>query len=140
VIVVDTNILAYHWLPGRRNAETEALLRHDPAWAAPLLWRSEFRNVLAGFMRSGRLSLSEAERAFRHAAGSLGGGEHMVSDHAVLELVARSRCTAYDCEFAALALALGTVLVTDDKALLAAFPGFCRSLAEAGKGRLKASS
>ena len=140
MIVVDTNILAYHWLPGPRNAETEALLRHDAEWAAPLLWRSEFRNVLGGLMRTGRLSLDEAERLLRHAAGSLGGGEHMVTDQAVLELVVRSRCTAYDCEFAALALSLNAVLVTDDKALLTAFPRFCRSLADAGKGRIKFSA
>lgn len=35
--------------------------------------------------------------------------------------------TAYDCKFAAFAEALGTVLVTEDKALLTAFPKLCRS-------------
>ena len=131
MIVVDTNILAYRWLPGPRTAEVEALLRLDPAWAAPLLWRSEFRNVLAGFIRSGKLTASDAERAVQHAARCLLGGEHAVSDHAVLELVARTKCTAYDCEFAALAISLGTILVTEDKALLTALPKTCRRLSEA---------
>ncbi|MBI1815413.1 MAG: type II toxin-antitoxin system VapC family toxin [Deltaproteobacteria bacterium] len=136
MIVVDTNVLAYHWLPGRRASATEALARLDMEWAAPLLWRSEFRNVLAGYIRSGRLSVAEAERAVRHAASSLLGGEHVVADEAVLGLVTRSKCSAYDCEFVALADALNTVLVTDDKALLAAFPKLCRSLDDAIQGRL----
>ena len=131
MIVVDTNILVYRWLPSPRTTEVEALIRHDPEWAAPLLWRSEFRNVLAGYIRAGKLSPADAERATRHAAGCLLGGEHALSDHAVLELVARTRCTAYDCEYAALAISLGTLLVTEDKALLAALPKVCRSLANA---------
>lgn len=135
MIVVDTNILAYRWLPGRRNAEADALVRHDAEWAAPLLWRSEFRNVVAGYLRLGELSVTDAERAVHYAALSLLGGEHAISDEAVLRLVARSKCSAYDCEFVALAEALDTLLVTEDKALLHAFPKHCRSFADVtGRG------
>lgn len=133
MIVVDTNILAYHVIRGGKSAATERLVRLDPDWAAPLLWRSELRNVLAGSMRHGLTTAAEAERCMAHAAGCLLGGEHAVSDHAVLELVAQSRCTAYDCEFVALALALGTRLVTDDRAILQAFPRHCRSLDDLAK-------
>jgi predicted nucleic acid-binding protein len=52
----------------------------------------------------------------------------------VLDLVSQSKCSAYDCEFVALANLLGTVLVTEDKPLLKAFPKVCRSLAEALEG------
>ena len=128
MIVVDTNILAYRWLPSPQGRLVDALITIDAEWAAPLLWRSEFRNLLAGMMRSGRMTLAEAEASLHKAADCLIAGEHAVADHAVLELVGQTRCTAYDCEFAALAKALGTVLVTEDKALLAAFPKFCRSL------------
>lgn len=51
MIVVDTNVLAYLYLPGEYTAAAEALLAHDPDWAAPVLWRSEFRNILAGYLR-----------------------------------------------------------------------------------------
>lgn len=128
MIVVDTNILAYRWLPSPQAEKIERLLTVDAEWSAPPLWRSEFRNLLAGLIRSGRMTVSEAEAALHKAQKCLIAGEHTVSDHAVLALVARSRCTAYDCEFAALAEALGTVLVTEDKALLTAFPKLCRSL------------
>jgi predicted nucleic acid-binding protein len=130
VIVVDTNILAYHCLPGPRNRDTEQLLQFDPEWTAPVLWRSEFRNLLCGYLRRGEMDIEKAREVITDATDSLKGGEHTVSDHAVLALVAQSRCTAYDCEFAALAEALGTVLVTEDKALLTAFPKLCRSLTQ----------
>lgn len=130
MIVVDTNILAYRWLDNPRSLAAEKLVQLDPEWAAPLLWRSEFRNVLAGYLRAKRLNSDQAQAAAGKAAAGLLGGEHTVSDRAVLELVARSRCTAYDCEFVALALALGTLLVTDDRAVLQAFPKQCRSLDE----------
>lgn len=128
MIVVDTNILAYYALPGPRSGNADLLAEREPAWAAPVLWRSEFRNVLAGHIRVAGMKLNDALDAIHRAAQALQGGEHMVNDQAVIELVARSKCSAYDCEFVALADALETVLVTEDKALLNAFPKVCVSL------------
>jgi len=34
MIVVDSNIVAYLYLPGERTADAEALLEQDPEWAA----------------------------------------------------------------------------------------------------------
>ena len=48
-VVVDTNILAYYWLPGARTEEAVALRRSTDHWYVPKLWRSEFRNILAGW-------------------------------------------------------------------------------------------
>ena len=60
MIVVDSNILAYLYLPGEFTEAAEALLEREPEWAAPLLWRSEFRNILAGYLRRGLLSFEHA--------------------------------------------------------------------------------
>lgn len=48
-MVVASNVLAYLYLPGEFTSAAEALLEKDADWAAPMLWRSEFRNILAGF-------------------------------------------------------------------------------------------
>ncbi|MCP9821885.1 type II toxin-antitoxin system VapC family toxin [Cyanobium sp. L1E-Cus] len=51
MIVVDTNVLAYLLLPGPKTSLAEALLLEQPRWTAPPLWRSEWRNVLSGYLR-----------------------------------------------------------------------------------------
>ncbi len=48
----------------------------------------------------------------------------------VLNLVSRSACTAYDCEFAAVANERGMPLVSADQQLPRAFPAIAISLAE----------
>jgi predicted nucleic acid-binding protein len=53
----------------------------------------------------------------------MAGGEHHVTSEAVLRLAMSSGCSAYDCEFVALAQDLGARLVTSDTELLRAFPG-----------------
>lgn len=122
MIVVDSNVLAYLYLPCEHTAAAEALLEQDADWAAPLLWRSEFRNILAGCIRRNTLSFEQAERLQSEAESLLEGLEFEVDSRAVLELVRDSDCSAYDCEFVALALKLDTRLVTLDKKILRAFP------------------
>ena len=122
MIVVDSNVLAYLYLPGAHSALAEALLARDPEWAAPVLWRSEFRNVLAGYLRRKALTFEQACRLQREAESLLAGCEFEVDSLGVLELVRDSDCSAYDCEFIALAMQLDTRLVTMDKKLLRAFP------------------
>jgi hypothetical protein len=51
LIVDDTNVLADLLLPGPKTSLAEALLLDHPQWAAPPLWRSHWRNVLATFLR-----------------------------------------------------------------------------------------
>lgn len=122
MIVIDTNILVPLLIPGPGTADSETLLRKDPDWVAPLLLRSEFRNVLAVQLRRKSLTLEEAFSAMTEAEMILGGNEFEVKSEVVLGLCARNDCSAYDCEYVALARSLRIPLITRDKALLAAFP------------------
>ena len=129
MIVVDTNILAYLYLPGDHTAQVEGLLERSSQWAAPVLWRSEFRNILAGYMRRGTLSLEHACNLQFEAESLLHGFEYEIKSKQVLDLVHLSDCSAYDCEFVALAMELGTKLVTMNKKLLKAFPNHAFGMA-----------
>jgi predicted nucleic acid-binding protein len=123
VIVVDTNLLIDYYIERGRTAMAETVLDRDPLWMAPLLWRSEFRNVLADLIADGIIQLADAVRATHDAELLMGGHEYQVLSESVLRLATGSGCTAYDCEFVALAQDLGTRLVTSDAELLKAFPG-----------------
>lgn len=128
MIVVDTNVVAYLYLESEFTPRAEAQLRNDPDWAVPLLWRSEFRNILAGAIRRKALGFDAARQILSEAEGLLAGGEHEVDSQQVLERVRDSDCSAYDCEFVVLAAQLGTRLVTMDGKLLKAFPKLARPL------------
>lgn len=128
MIVVDSNVLAYLYLPGDFTEAAERLLERDAEWNAPILWRSEFRNILAGYMRRGTLSFEQAYAVQREAEALLDGAEHEPDSRRVLELVKASDCSAYDCEFVALAELLGTTVVTMDTRLIKAFPRITTSL------------
>ena len=128
MIVVDTNVIAYLLIPGPWTEAAEELLQAEPVWAAPPLWRSEFRNILAGYLRRGTLNFEQTLALQSTAESLLAGHETSVDSRAVLELVRGSNCTAYDCEFIALARQSGSVLYTLDAKLLAAFPDTAKPL------------
>jgi predicted nucleic acid-binding protein len=73
-------------------------------------------------MRRKAITFEQAYSLQREAEGLLEGAEFEVESLAVLELVRDCDCSAYDCEFIALAMRLDTVMVTMDKKLLRAFP------------------
>lgn len=128
MIVVDTNVVAYLFLPSDLTSAAERVLAHDAEWAAPLLWRSEFRSILTGAIRRRALSLARAVAIAVAAEGQLQGREFTVESARVLSLAHRSGCSAYDCEFVALAENLDLPLVTNDRDILRAFPGRARRL------------
>lgn len=128
MIVVDSNVLAYLYLPGEFTDAAERLLAKDPDWHAPVLWRSEFRNILAGYLRRGALGFEQALAIQQEVESLLDGAEHEPDSRQVLQLARDSDCSAYDCEFIALAETLGTRLLTMDGKLLRAFPKIARSL------------
>ncbi|WP_353617349.1 type II toxin-antitoxin system VapC family toxin [Synechococcus sp. CCAP 1479/13] len=129
--MVDTNVVAHLLLPGPQTEKAEALLLHDPEWAAPVLWRSELRNVLSGYLRRGQLDHQQVLRLQGQAEALLQGSEVAVDSADVFRLVEASDCSAYDCEFVAAALALQTRLITSDRQLLRAFPTLASPLEHA---------
>ena len=122
MIVADTNIISYLFLPTTYSEQASQLYKVDADWVAPELWRSEFRNVLALYMRQNILSLTEVMAIQDEAESMMNGREFSLPSIAVMNLIANSTCSAYDCEFVALARQLSVKLVTQDKKLLREFP------------------
>lgn len=128
MIVVDSNIIGYLYLAGERSAQAEQALLKDPEWVAPFLWRSEMCNVLALYIRTQRLTLSDAQQIMDEATNLMRGREYEVGSSLVLSLTAQSTCFAYDCEFVALAKDLAVPLITVDRQILDQFPHVAQSL------------
>jgi predicted nucleic acid-binding protein len=122
VIVVDTNLVAYLLITGPHTALVERVFEHDPEWGAPLLLQSEFRNVLARRVRAGESPLESAFAAARAAELLVEEREFQPAGEHVLRLAEASGCSAYDCEFVAVARDLGVPLVTFDREVIQAFP------------------
>jgi len=124
VIVADTNTIAYLYLPTKHTKNVEKLLQMDSEWAAPTLWRSELRNILALYMRQNIVHFDTACKIQAEAENLISPNEYNVDSLSVLSLAQESGCSAYDCEFIALAKALNLKLVTEDKKLRRSFPEF----------------
>jgi predicted nucleic acid-binding protein len=122
MIVVDTNIIGYLYLTSEYSSLVEQVLLKDPHWIAPLLWRSELRNVLALYIRKKILSLPESHQVMEEALHLMQDQEFEVTSHQILDLVAASTCTTYDCEFIALAKDFDIPLITNDRQILNQFP------------------
>lgn len=128
MIAVDVNTIAYLWIPGEFTPLAEQALEKDPHWVTSILWRSEFRNILAGYLRRGQLDQQHVNQCITEAESQLNGHEYLLPSPRVMAKVAASKCSAYDCEYAALADDLAIRLVTSDKQLLREFPGLAVSL------------
>ena len=128
MIAVDANVLVYLYRPGEHTSAAASLLEDDPHWVAPVLWRSEFRNTLATHVRRTGLTLDLALRIQGEAEDLMRGSEYDVDSDTVLRLAETSGCSAYDCEYVALAKRLGCRLVTRDEQVLRAFPDIASAL------------
>ncbi|MEI6068105.1 MAG: type II toxin-antitoxin system VapC family toxin [Methylococcaceae bacterium] len=128
MIVADTNIISYLILPTVYSERASQLYKIEPEWAAPGLWRSEFRNVLALYLQQKIVTLAEALVLQDEAEALMTGQEFTVTSLQVLTLTNSSTCSAYDCEFVALAKQHFVKLVTQDKKILQEFPEVALSL------------
>ncbi len=122
MIVADTNLICYLLLTGPQSQLAEQVLQRDAEWIAPPLWRSEFRNVLALYVRQEILTLNQSVRIVDTALDLMIGHEYEVASARVLQLAHESGCSAYDCEFVVLAEDLRVPLVTSDAKVLKTFP------------------
>jgi predicted nucleic acid-binding protein len=122
MIVVDSNTIIYLHIHSKKTALALRTLQKDPNWVAPPLWESEFRNVLAGYIRRHILILDDATQIMKSALQAMEGREILPPSDLVLDLVAESDCSAYDCEYVALARHLKVKLVTSDHKILRNFP------------------
>ncbi len=127
MIVVDTNIITYFYLKTDLSELAENLYKKESDWVVPMLWRSEFRNVLTTFIKREFISLNDGIQILELSEALFAEKEYEINSVQVLNLACTSGCSAYDCEFVSLAENLNISLVTMDKQVLKAFPSLAIS-------------
>ena len=128
MIVADTNTIAYLYINSEKSAQAEQLLMLEPKWIAPSLWKSEFRSVLTLYLQKNILTFDEILMIDQQAESQMLENEYEVSSVHILQLVYSSNCSAYDCEFVALAKLLNISLITADKKIIKAFPDIAQTI------------
>jgi len=121
MIVADTNTIVYLMVDTEFSALAAQAFKKDQEWVAPLLWKSEFMNALVLYLRKKIINLAAAQDILRTAMSAIS-SEFEIAPEKILSLANSSTCSAYDCEFVALAQELNVPLVTMDKRILEQFP------------------
>ena len=133
MIVADTNLIAYLMIEGDFTPQAELVYQLDSNWIAPYLWRSEFRNILALYLKKNYLSMAEAKTIMAQGEALMKNKEFELDSASLLEMIENSTLSAYDCEYVVLAKKLGIHLITNDKKILKSFPDLAVSLESYGQ-------
>ncbi|MEO0012827.1 MAG: hypothetical protein RLZZ535_1216 [Cyanobacteriota bacterium] len=133
MIVADTNLIAYLMIEGDFTPQAELVYQFDSNWVAPYLWRSEFRNILALYLRKDYLSMAEAKTIMAQAEALMKNKEFELDSTSILKMIWNSTLSAYDCEYVVLAEKLGVNLITNDRKILKSFPDLAVSLESYGQ-------
>jgi predicted nucleic acid-binding protein len=133
MIVADTNLIAYLMIEGDFTPQAELVYQFDSNWVAPYLWRSEFRNILALYLRKDYLSMAEAKTIMAQAEALMKNKEFELDSTSILKMIWNSTLSAYDCEYVVLAKKLGVNLITNDRKILKSFPNLAVSLESYGQ-------
>ena len=115
MIVVDTNIIVPLLIEAPATPLARKLWKRDRQWLVPVLWRSEFLNVLWLAVSSKVLREDSALDAWKRALRLFSTSERAVDGDHVLKTALKYGITAYDAHFVSLADKLGVKLVTNDK-------------------------
>jgi len=122
MIVADTNLVAQLILSLDQTRKAQAVYRLDSDWRMPSLWRHEFLNVLATYLRFDRIPIAPLLSAWNRALVLFDDATCEVDMPEALRVAGQCGISAYDAQYVALAQALNVPLITEDRKLLRAAP------------------
>lgn len=127
MIVVDSNILAYFFIPGRYTKNVERLRLQDSDWVAPRLWQDEFANILCAYERTRQLTAEQTLELAVDALELIRDNSFSISFERVLAVARKTGCSAYDSQYIALSEDLGVPLYTFDRKILVSCPEIAKA-------------
>jgi predicted nucleic acid-binding protein len=127
-LVVDANILVYMLLDGEKSPAARRLHELHPDWVCPTILRHEFMNICVTYQRAGGFSREECLALLQTGMALISGREVDIDPGAAVGIAIDLDLSAYDAQYVAAALALKSLLVTEDRLVLARAPAVARSL------------
>ena len=128
MIVVDSNILAFYVIQGKRTADANALRELDAEWIVPAFWRIEFQSILWKYARFGGMPTEKALELLDQAIDLFSANEVAPPSDMVLRNAIAWGITVYDAQYVSLAKQAGVRCITEDVLLQKACPGIAFSL------------
>lgn len=128
MIVVDTNVIAYALIQGAQTKNALNVYQKDSDWLVSELWRHEFLNVLALYVRQGGIDAADGRQTWRAATSLFDSSIRPVPMEDALQIAVDESVSSYDAQFVALAYSLQIQLVTEDRGLQRKFPGTAVSM------------
>lgn len=122
MIVADTNLVAQLILNLDLTALAQRIYRRDPDWRLPELWRHEFLNVLACYLRFDKVPVPRLLLAWQKSVELFTASTCEVDMPLALELAGERNISAYDAQYVALARVLSVPLITENRKLRRAAP------------------
>lgn len=128
MIVADTNLVAQLILKLDQTKTAQDIYRNDPEWVMPELWRHEFLNVLASYLRFDHVQPERLALAWQSANVLFADSARQPDILNALKLAGERNVSAYDAQYLALAQSLSLPLVTEDRKLRQAAPDLTLSM------------
>lgn len=128
MIVADTNLIANLILKQDQTETAQEVYRHDPEWVTPELWRHEFLNVLANYLRFDHVQQERLALAWQSANALFANSARQPDMLLALKLAGERNISAYDAQYLSLAQTLNLPLVTEDRKLRQAAPDLTLSM------------
>ena len=124
MIIADANLIVSKFLVTEATSAAEEVYRKDGNWRAPRLWRYEVLNALSNLMKAGMISKVKVSEVYNRASAFMQYHEQDALPERVIDLVDNHKLTAYDAQYAALAIENHCPVYTRDKGILATIPEY----------------
>lgn len=118
MIIIDTCIVIHLFNETELTKLAQEVLRKDPNWILPSLWKEEYANVLSKLARKEQRPINEVIEHYNHTLEELKDCEIPVDNRKALLISIKFKISVYDAHFVSLASDFNSILVTEDKEIL----------------------
>ncbi len=98
MLVADTNLVAQLILKLEQTETAQNIYRRDPEWVMPELWRHEFLNVLANYLRFDHVHPERLALAWQSANMLFADSARQLDMLLALKLAGERNTSAYDAQ------------------------------------------